>query len=59
MVNRLWRWAAIALIIGASAGVFKLQPASACGGFFCQISPIDQNSERIIFTQNRDGTISV
>jgi len=58
MANRLWRWAAIALIIGASAGVFNLQPASACGGFFCQNSTIDQNSERIIFTRNRDGTIS-
>ena len=58
MANRLWRWAAIALIIGASAGVFNLQPASACGGFFCQNSTIYQNSERIIFTRNRDGTIS-
>ena len=58
MANRLWRWAAIALIIGASAGVFNLQPASACGGFFCQNSTIDQNSERIMFTQNRYGTIS-
>jgi len=44
MANRLWRWAAIALIIGASAGVFNLQPASACGEFFCHNSPIDPNS---------------
>jgi hypothetical protein len=32
--------------------------ALACGGFFCQNIPIDQNAERIIFTQNKDGTIS-
>ncbi|NUM45325.1 MAG: DUF2330 domain-containing protein [Anaerolineales bacterium] len=34
------------------------EQALACGGFFCQNSPVDQNAERIIFTQNRDGTIS-
>lgn len=33
-------------------------PTFACGGFFCQNSPVDQNAERIIFTQNGDGTIS-
>ncbi|MEK6223114.1 MAG: DUF2330 domain-containing protein, partial [Chloroflexota bacterium] len=32
--------------------------ALACGGLFCQNTPVDQNAERIIFTQNRDGTIS-
>ncbi len=32
--------------------------AYACGGFFCQNSPVDQNAERIIFTQNADGTVS-
>lgn len=31
---------------------------SACGGFFCTTSPVDQNAERIIFTQNGDGTVS-
>ncbi len=58
------RW----LVRGASAVAFAAlslfglsapPPAAlACGGFFCQNSPIDQNAERIIFTQNRDGTIS-
>ena len=33
-------------------------PALACGGLFCQTSPVDQNAERIIFTQNKDDTIS-
>jgi len=37
-----------------------LTPASAfaCGGLFCSNSPVDQNAERIIFTQNADGTIT-
>jgi len=58
MANRLWLWAVVALVSGASITVLDLQPAAACGGFFCQGSPIDQNAERIIFTQNRDGTLS-
>ena len=32
--------------------------ALACGGFFCTGVPVDQSAERIIFTQNKDGTIS-
>lgn len=32
--------------------------ASACGGFFCTNTPIDQSAERIIFTINNDNTIS-
>ncbi len=32
--------------------------AHACGGLFCQNTPVDQNAERIIFTQNGDGTTS-
>lgn len=34
------------------------QPAQACGGLFCQNSPVDQNAERIIFTDNGDGTVT-
>jgi hypothetical protein len=34
------------------------QAASSCGGLFCQNNPVDQNAERIIFTQNGDGTVS-
>lgn len=34
------------------------RPVTACGGLFCQTSPVDQNAERIIFSQNGDGTIS-
>ena len=31
---------------------------SACGGLFCQSTPVDQQAERIIFTVNDDGTIT-
>ena len=31
-----------------SAG-WRPAPASACGGFFCSASPVDQNAERIVF----------
>ncbi|MEZ4669159.1 MAG: DUF2330 domain-containing protein [Anaerolineae bacterium] len=32
--------------------------ATACGGLFCQNIPVDQQSERIIFTVNKDNTIT-
>jgi hypothetical protein len=44
--------AAAALGLGAS-------PADACGGFFCsQSQPVNQAAERIIFSQNGDGTVT-
>jgi hypothetical protein len=47
-----------AAALGFLAAFASIQPAAACGGFFCTNSPVDQNAERIIFTQNGDGTIS-
>lgn len=41
------------VLVGLIAG-----GVSACGGFFCTTTPIDQSAERIIFTVNGDGTIS-
>ena len=38
--------------------LLSFESTAACGGLFCQNSPVDQNAERIIFTQNRDGTIT-
>ena len=32
--------------------------AQACGGFFCQITPVEQNAERILFQIDPDGTIT-
>ncbi len=34
------------------------RPAHACGGLFCRTNPVDQNAERIIFTDNGDGTVT-
>ena len=58
MAKRHWSPAALALAIVFWAGIAATQSAQACGGFFCQNSPIDQNAERIIFTQNHDDTVS-
>ncbi len=58
MFKRLPLLAALALILGALASLMAQHPAQACGGFFCQNSPVDQNAERIIFGQNHDGTMS-
>jgi hypothetical protein len=49
---------ACALVIMLGAWGASAPIALACGGLFCQNSPVDQNAERIIFTQNGDGTIS-
>ncbi len=56
-LGKLWWLLALAL---SMALLFALLPASvrACGGLFCQGSAVDQNAERIIFTQNNDGTVS-
>ena len=51
-------WAGLALFIAAFASLTAVESTLACGGFFCQNSPVDQNAERIIFAHNRDGTIS-
>jgi hypothetical protein len=48
----------MALMLGVIVFLALPGDALACGGFFCQNIPIDQNAERIIFTQNKDGTIS-
>ncbi len=45
-------------IIALVALIIAYEPGHACGGLFCQNSPVDQNAERIIFTQNDDGTIT-
>jgi hypothetical protein len=33
--------------------------ASACGGFFCGNQPVDQQAERIVFSVNADGTVTM
>ncbi len=45
--------------LGALAGVL-LAPAAAlaCGGFFCNATPVDQQAERIIFVQEDADTVT-
>ncbi|GEM_PF-697890 len=48
-------------ILGSIAlclGILAINVTSACGGFFCTNTPVDQSAERIIFTMNDDETIS-
>lgn len=49
----LYLFALLLLVLVAPA-----QNAHACGGLFCQNSPVSQNAERIIFTENEDGSTS-
>ena len=58
MSMRVWLSSALAAVLAILAVVTSTDSALACGGFFCRNSPVDQNAERIIFTQNKDGTIS-
>ena len=58
MLNRFWLLGVLAVVIVAVVSLTSAQSALACGGFFCIDTPVDQNAERIIFTQNRDGTVS-
>jgi hypothetical protein len=53
-------WAAARLIsVVALIMASQPDPARACGGFFCsQAQPVNQTAERIIFSDNPDGTIT-
>ena len=58
MVSKSIAIIALSFLGATTMAVVAQYAALACGGFFCTNSPVDQNAERIIFTQNRDGTIS-
>ena len=55
---RRWAVGLLAAVVAIAVLLASTQPAWACGGFFCTTTPVDQNAERIIFTQNGDGTVS-
>ena len=55
---RRWAVGLLAVVVAIVAVLASTPPAWACGGFFCTTTPVDQNAERIIFTQNGDGTVS-
>jgi hypothetical protein len=50
------------LLLGAVAALalsFHAAEARACGGFFCSATqPVNQSAERIIFSNNGDGTVT-
>ena len=49
----------IAAAAAATALGLSASPARACGGFFCsQSQPVNQAAERIVFSQNGDGTVT-
>jgi hypothetical protein len=52
-----FRWTLFALLAAAFVALGASQ-AGACGGFFCQNSPVDQVAERIVFTINPDDTVT-
>ena len=49
------------ILLGAAAALALLapSPAHACGGFFCGQKPVDQQAERILFSVNDDGTVTM
>lgn len=49
---------ALPALVGASATLLTPATAEACGGFFCQITPVEQNAERILFEIGPDGVIT-
>lgn len=55
---RLLGRVALVLVGGFVLAILANGRAEACGGLFCQNSPVDQVGERIVFTVNDDGTVS-
>jgi len=57
-----WNIFSKGVVVGALAlatNAIWASPAQACGGFFCsQAQPVNQAAERIIFSQNGDGTVT-
>lgn len=48
---------ALSTVACALALVASTSVASACGGFFCSSSPVDQEAERVLFVQHDENTI--
>lgn len=56
------KWSRVSTYLAAAAATtlaLTAAPARACGGFFCsQAQPVNQAAERIVFSQNGDGTVT-
>src|SRR3982751_4502146 len=50
------RWLLVALV--GLLGLIFVPGTAACGGLFCQNTPVDQQAERIIFTVNKNDTLT-
>lgn len=50
------RW--LLVMVMGMVGVMIVPSVAACGGLFCQNTPVDQQAERIIFTVNANDTIT-
>lgn len=56
---KIKQWFRLSGLFMISLAIMLLaRPLHACGGLFCRNNPVDQNAERIIFTQNGDGTVT-
>src|SRR5215510_11629431 len=59
MAGNIFANSVVAGVLGLAASALWVSPARACGGFFCsQAQPVNQAAERIIFSQNGDGTVT-
>jgi len=47
------------VLASVAVALLSAQEAAACGGFFCQLIPIDQAGEQIIFRQEGDQVTAV
>jgi hypothetical protein len=47
------------VLVGTGALFWRPAPASACGGFFCGQTPVDQQAERIVFAVDDTGTTMI
>jgi len=59
MAQNLLSNSVVAGVLALAASAVWSAPAQACGGFFCsRAQPVNQAAERIIFSQNGDGTVT-
>lgn len=60
MSKRIFLSLCLGLVTAAAGVAVAPQQASACGGFFCNSSqPVNQAAERVIFSDNGDGTVTM
>lgn len=58
MSKRILSKSVLSLLLSTFVLSVSPQQVQACGGFFCQTTPIDQAGERIVFVQEGDEVVS-